>query len=82
MTVDSIVEKVHRLLVDNLPVRSNRTPSGWTTFDCPMCNDTPKRAGVISNGAKISSNCFNCGYKTGWGMSPIWVKNIRRLLHV
>ena len=51
MTVDSIVEQVHRLLIDNLPVRSSKTPSGWTTFDCPMCSDTRKRAGVISIGA-------------------------------
>ena len=70
MTVDSVVEQVHRLLYDNLPVRSTRTPSGWTTFDCPMCNDTRKRAGVIANGAKISFNCFNCGYKTGWALNP------------
>jgi transcription elongation factor Elf1 len=70
MTVDSVVEQVHRLLYDNLPVRNTRTPSGWTTFDCPMCNDTRKRAGVITNGAKISFNCFNCGFKTGWAMNP------------
>lgn len=70
MTVDSVVEKIHRLLYDNLPVRSTRTPSGWTTFDCPMCNDNRKRAGVITNGAKISFNCFNCGFKTGWAMNP------------
>lgn len=80
MTVDSIVEQVHRLLVDNLPVRSNRTPSGWTTFDCPMCNDTRKRAGVISNGAKISFNCFNCGYKTGWGMNPYMGKKYKEVV--
>ena len=70
MTVDSVVEQVHRLLYDNLPVRNTRTPSGWTTFDCPMCNDNRKRAGVIANGAKISFNCFNCGFKTGWAMNP------------
>ena len=77
MTVDSIVELVHRLLIDNLPVRSSKTPSGWTTFDCPMCSDTRKCAGVISNGAKISFNCFNCGYKTGWGMSPYMGKKYK-----
>jgi hypothetical protein len=53
----------------NLPVRTTRTPSGWLTFNCPMCGDKRKRAGVISNGAKISYNCFNCKYTTGWSPS-------------
>jgi hypothetical protein len=54
MDLDSIVESVHRLLVDNLPVRTTKTPSGWRTFDCPMCGDKRKRAGVITNASKIS----------------------------
>lgn len=70
MDLDSIVESVHRLLVDNLPIRTTRTPSGWSTFDCPMCSDKRKRAGVITNGAKISYHCFNCNYTTGWSPSP------------
>lgn len=80
MSVDSVVEQVHRLLYDNLPVKSNRTPSGWTTFDCPMCSDTRKRAGVIANGAKISFNCFNCGFKTGWAMNPYMGKKYKDLV--
>lgn len=70
MDLDSIVESVHRLLVDNLPVRTTKTPSGWRTFDCPMCGDKRKRAGVITNASKISYHCFNCGYTTGWSPSP------------
>jgi len=70
MSVDSIIEQVHRLLIDNIPVRSTKTPSGWTTFDCVMCSDKRKRAGIIVNSAKISYNCFNCGYKTGWTPNP------------
>lgn len=66
MTVESVIEQTHRLLLDNLPVRTNRTPSGWMTFDCVMCHDKRKRAGIIESGAKISYNCFNCGYSTGW----------------
>lgn len=66
MDIDSIVEQVHRLLLDNLPVKTSRTPSGWMTMNCPMCNDTRKRGGLITDGAKISYHCFNCGYKTGW----------------
>lgn len=70
MDLDSIVENVHRLLLDNLPIRTTRTPSGWNTFNCPMCSDKRKRAGVITTGAKISFNCFNCKYTTGWSPSP------------
>lgn len=70
MDLDSIVESVHRLLLNNLPIRTTRTPSGWNTFNCPMCSDKRKRAGVITNGAKISFHCFNCGYTTGWSLSP------------
>jgi len=79
MSVDSVVEQVHRLLVDNLPVRSSSTPSGWKTFDCPVCSDNRKRAGVIANGAKISFHCFNCGHKTGWSPNPYMGKKYKDL---
>jgi hypothetical protein len=35
-----------------------------------MCSDKRKRAGIITSGAKISYNCFNCKYTTGWSPSP------------
>lgn len=69
MDLDSIVESVHRLVMDHLPIRTTKTPSGWITFDCPMCNDKRKRAGVITQAAKISYHCFNCHYVTGWSPS-------------
>jgi hypothetical protein len=80
MTVDTIVEQVHRLLIDNLPVRNNRTPSGWVTFNCPICTDNRKRAGVITSGPKISFNCFNCGHTTGWSPNPHMGKKYRDLV--
>ena len=40
MDIDSLVEQVHRLVFDNLPIKTSKTPSGWTTLDCPMCSDT------------------------------------------
>lgn len=78
--LDNLVESVHRLLLDNLPIRSNRTPSGWTTFDCPVCSDKRKRGGVITNGAKISYHCFNCGYTTGWSPAPHMGKKYKDLV--
>lgn len=65
-----IIDIVHRLLLDNLPIKSSKTPSGWITFNCPMCSDTRKRAGIRQTGGKISFNCFNCSYTTGWAPSP------------
>ena len=77
--VEHIVESVHRLLLDNLPVRTNTTPSGWRTFDCPMCSVTRKRAGIIQGGPKISYHCFNCSYTTGWSPNPHLGRKYREL---
>lgn len=79
MTIDIIVEQVHRLLLDNLPVKTSRTPSGWITLNCPMCNDKRKRGGIITDSAKISYNCFNCGFKTGWTPGPSLGKKYKEL---
>jgi hypothetical protein len=65
-----LVDQVHRLLMDNLPLQNGKTPGGWTTFNCPMCSDRRKRAGVIQSGSKISFHCFNCQYTTGWAPAP------------
>jgi hypothetical protein len=77
--LDTLIESVHKLILDNLPIRSNRTPSGWITFDCPMCNDKRKRGGAIIGGAKISFHCFNCGYTTGWSPAPHMGKKYKDL---
>lgn len=79
MAVETVIEQVHRLLLDHLPIRTNKTPSGWMTFDCPMCSDKRKRAGIITSGAKISYNCFNCKYTTGWSPTPGLGKRYRDL---
>lgn len=77
--IDEIVYSVHNLLVSNLPIKTNKTPSGWITMDCPMCSDTRKRGGVITNGTKISYHCFNCNYTTGWSPSPHMGKKYKDL---
>ena len=79
MNIDFLVEKVHRLLLDNLPIKTNKTPSGWYTMDCPMCSDKRKRGGLINTGAKISYNCFNCGFTTGWEPNPTLGKKFKDL---
>ena len=79
MDLDSLVEQTHRLLLDHLPLRASRTPSGWITFNCVMCSDLRRRAGIITSGAKISYHCFNCGFKTGWSPGPDLGKKYRQL---
>ena len=79
MDIDILVEQVHRLLLDNLPIKTSKTPSGWNTMNCPMCTDKRKRGGLITTGAKISFNCFNCGFTTGWAPNPSLGKKYKEL---
>ena len=79
MDIDILVEQVHRLLLDHLPIKTSKTPSGWRTMDCPMCTDKRKRGGLITTGAKISYNCFNCGFTTGWEPNPTLGKKYKDL---
>lgn len=79
MDLDTVILNVHRLLLDHLPAKTNRTPSGWQTFNCPMCTDTRRRGGVISDGAKITYHCFNCQFKTGWSPGVGLSKKFRDL---
>ena len=52
-----------------LPPRSRKSPSGWFTFNAPCCihngetRDKRKRGGMILDGEDWSYHCFNCGYK-------------------
>lgn len=53
-------------MLNNLPVKRKSTPSGWISFNCPKCNDKRGRGGIKVTGARISFNCFNCEFVTGW----------------
>lgn len=66
MQLDSVIEKVHSLVLNNLPIKTSTSRKGWRTFNCAMCSDTRGRAGVKQSGARISYHCFNCHFTTGW----------------
>jgi hypothetical protein len=66
MDIELVIGQIHSLLTKHLPHRTGRSPKGWTTFDCAMCSDRKKRAGIIQSGPKISYHCFNCSFSTGW----------------
>lgn len=55
----------------NLPAKTKKTPSGWTSFNAPCCqhrgenHDTRQRGGVKYNEGFVY-NCFNCGFTASW----------------
>lgn len=53
--------------------KSSRTPNGWSSFDCPVCQhlghrpDNRKRGGFLETSTGgFKYNCFNCKFVTGW----------------
>lgn len=78
--MEQVIIAVHGLILDHVPPGTKRTPSGWMTLDCVMCNDRRHRGGIKTDGARISYNCFNCGFKTGWAPSPHLSKKFKKLV--
>lgn len=63
-------------IVDFLPAKKRRSPSGFWNFNAVCCHhngerpDTRMRGGVhVESDGSFSYSCFNCGFKTGfkWG---------------
>ena len=78
--LETVVGSVHSLLLDHLPLKTTKTPSGWITMNCPMCSDKRKRGGVIQNNSKVSYHCFNCGFKASWQPGRNFSHKLRKLL--
>ena len=45
-----------------LPARRKQTPSGWISFNCPLCQEKRSRGGIKPSDQGWSYHCFNCGY--------------------
>jgi hypothetical protein len=43
-----------------LPAKRKQTPSGWISFDCPLCDDRRSRGGIKPSDQGWSYHCFNC----------------------
>lgn len=73
-------------VLDYLPRKRKKTPSGWISFNCVACShngtsmDTRQRAGVIITEEGISYSCFNCGFKTSWQYGQPINKKFKSLL--
>lgn len=67
------MNNITQIIFEHLPINKKLTPSGWYSFNCPMCihkghkPDTRSRGGfILSNDGGFSYNCFNCTFKTKW----------------
>lgn len=49
-------------ILDYLPAKRKQTPSGWISFNCPVCNEKRSRGGLKLNDQGWSYHCFNCGH--------------------
>ena len=47
-------------ILDYLPSRRKSTPSGWISFNCPVCDDRRSRGGIKISDQSWSYHCFNC----------------------
>ena len=47
-------------ILNYLPGKRKATPSGWISFNCPMCGDRRSRGGLKLNEQGWSYHCFNC----------------------
>ena len=45
-----------------LPARRKQTPSGWISFNCPLCQEKRSRGGIKISDQGWSFHCFNCNY--------------------
>lgn len=48
-------------ILNYLPLKRKSTPSGWISFNCPMCKEQRSRGGIKINEQGWSYHCFNCG---------------------
>jgi predicted RNA-binding Zn-ribbon protein involved in translation (DUF1610 family) len=77
--MQDVISRIHDLIMVNLPPGTKRSPSGWTSFNCPMCTDRRSRGGVKLTGESIGYNCFNCGYRAMYTPGPILSHKFRNL---
>ena len=59
--------ELQNTIITHMPGKRKKTPSGWTTINCPMCTtngqsrpDTRSRGGFRFIDGMVY-HCFNCG---------------------
>ena len=72
-------------ILNYLPAKRKSTPSGWISFNCPLCGDRRSRGGLKTNEQGWSYHCFNCGFKASFILGrnlSYKAKSFLRWLHV
>lgn len=47
-------------ILSYLPAKRKATPSGWVSFNCPLCGEKRGRGGLKATDQGWSYHCFNC----------------------
>ena len=63
-----------------LPARRKQTPSGWISFNCPVCDDRRTRGGLKPSDQGWSYHCFNCSTTASFVMGRALGYRARKLL--
>jgi hypothetical protein len=63
-----------------LPARRKQTPSGWISFNCPLCDDRRTRGGLKTSDTGWSYHCFNCSTTASFVMGRALGYRARKLL--
>jgi hypothetical protein len=63
-----------------LPARRKQTPSGWISFNCPVCDDQRTRGGLKPSDQGWSYHCFNCSTTASFVMGRALGYRARKLL--
>jgi|TARA_A100001388_G_scaffold102811_1_gene74978 hypothetical protein len=81
------MNSVYDTLLQHLPFKRKKTPSGWMAFNAPCCShqgttaDSRQRGGLIANAdGGISYHCFNCGYTASWQPGRNLSYKLRKLM--
>jgi len=67
-------------ILSYLPGRRKTTPSGWISFNCPICNEIRTRGGIKFTDQNWTYHCFNCGRKASFILGRNVSINARQFL--
>ena len=83
-----MLRSIQDTVLQLLPARRKRSPSGWISFNAPCCvhngetQDTRSRGGVMSNpNGSLSYHCFNCNFKASYVPGRHLSYKFRKLLN-
>lgn len=67
-------------ILSYLPSKKKQTPSGWVSFNCPVCDDRRSRGGIKLSDQGWSYHCFNCSATASFVLGRALSYRARKLL--